>query len=99
MNAPPAQPVVARRCSIFTLGSALRWLGHECVEPHCSEPFDSMAASIWFLRRGAEFRAPPDTLILVDTRSSGFSAAALRQVLYQVNCCTLDEAIVVCAGW
>ncbi|MCP9271661.1 hypothetical protein [Mycolicibacterium arenosum] len=99
MNAPPAQLSVARRSSIFTLGSALRWLGHECVEPHCSEPFDDMAASIWFLRRGAEFGAPPDTLILVDTRSASFSSAGVRRVLYQVNCCTLDEAIVVCRGW
>src|ERR1700730_4880342 len=56
----PAAPV-------FTLGSALRWLGHDCPARHCSQPIEALPAAMWFVRRGHLLPAYPlEALLVVD---------------------------------
>jgi hypothetical protein len=81
---------------VFTLGSALRWLGHNCPHHCCSEPIDTLDASVWFLRRGQQFPTfPLQTLVLVDPPTTGNPLAGIHQMIYQVDCCTRGDAIQV----
>jgi hypothetical protein len=79
----------------FTLGSALRWLGHDCTN-HCSDAIDGLTASVWFLRRGPHLLVLPlETLVLLDPTDTGKALAHVRRMIYEVDCCTRDEAIHV----
>lgn len=52
LDAPPPEVLAANDVPgpVFTLGSALRWLGHDCPSPHrCSRSLHAAPASIWFL--------------------------------------------------
>ena len=45
------------RPPVFTLGSALRWLGHACPDHRrCFAPIDTRRASVWFIRGGRRCR-------------------------------------------
>lgn len=52
MNAPPVLNPAPRRAPVCTLGSALRWLGHDGTDRHCLDPTDFLIAPIWFIPRG-----------------------------------------------
>lgn len=80
MNAPPALNATDFPSPVFTLGSALRWLGHDCPD-HCSETVDDLTASVWFLRRGRHFVGQsPETLVLLDPTDAGKALARIRRM-------------------
>lgn len=81
--------------SLFSLGSALRWLGHDCPDPHCWSLADTAPAAVWFLRHGSLFRTPLDTMILVDFDDVSLTAAQCDQLLERVNGCVDTDAITV----
>ncbi len=94
MNAPPDLLAPnGRLAPVFTLGSALRWLGHDCS--HClgCGPIDALAASVWFLQRGPQFRPSlAEPLILIET---GEFRARIAQITFEVACCSRGEGIRV----
>jgi hypothetical protein len=56
----------------FTLGSALRWLGHDCPDRRCSQPIDALPVSLWFLRRGHPLPTYPlQAVLVVDLTETG----------------------------
>ncbi len=80
---------------VFTLASALHWLGHDCPD-HCPGTIGGLTASVWFLRRGPQFLAsPPETLILLDPTETGKALADVRRAIYRVDSCTRGESIHV----
>jgi hypothetical protein len=85
------------RPPVFTLGSALRWLGHDCPDHCCCwAPIDTLKASVWFLRRGPQCRLlPPQTRVLVDAIEIGDAAASIRRLIFEINGCTRRDAIEV----
>jgi hypothetical protein len=87
-SAPPAP--------VFTLGSALRWLGHDCPDCLGCEPIAGLNASVWFIRRGPAFRPSPlETLVLLDLPEIRESLERIDWIIHEVNCCTRGEAIHV----
>src|SRR5208283_4369509 len=52
MNAPPLLSPAPRRAPVFTLGSALHWLGQDCADRRCAGPTDILPASGWFIPPG-----------------------------------------------
>lgn len=89
---------VVRPATMFTLGSALRWLGHDCDCPHelCWEPVDTLAASVWFLHRGGHIVTfPLKSLVLVDLAETGAHLARLRRLLNDVDACTRENGIQI----
>jgi len=97
MNAPPTVRPVVLTSPVFTLGSALRWLGHDCPDHHyCWEPVGTLTAFVWFLRRGPRFAAYPlETLILLDPTEIGKLLARTRPLIDEVDRCTRGDAIQV----
>jgi hypothetical protein len=101
MNPAPAPssltaPAPSPPTPVFTLGSALRWLGHDCPEHRCCEPIAALDASVWFIRRGPQFRpSPVETLVLLDLTETDEPPAHIDQIIHEVNCCTHGEAIHV----
>lgn len=85
------------RAPVFTLGSALRWLGHDCPDGRCfCAPIDTLRASVWFLRHGPQCRPfPAETRVLIDAIDIGDTVTAIRRMIYQVNGCTHRDAIEV----
>jgi hypothetical protein len=95
MNTPPVPNATHPPAPWFTLGSALRWLGHDCPD-HCSETVDGLTASVWFLRRGRHFLGqPPEALVLLDPTDTGRALGHIRRMIYRVDCCTRSQAIHV----
>jgi hypothetical protein len=94
MNASPATPsFAAPPRPFFTLGKALRWLGHDCPDHRCWEPIAATPASVWFIRRGPLFGSPPmESLVLLDPTNTG---ERIDEIVYEVDCCTRGEAIHV----
>jgi hypothetical protein len=95
---PTFELPAARPAPVFTLGSALRWLGHDCVctDRRCWEPVDTLTASMLFLRRGQRFVAfPLETLVLVDLAETGEPLERLRRLIHDVNWCTREQAIQI----
>jgi hypothetical protein len=94
LNAPPVVVVPHRTLRpAFTLASALRWLGHECVQ-RCSSSLDDLPATIWFphprnvgTTRGA--------IVLVDPTDRRASVARLPRLISDINFCTRTERIHV----
>jgi hypothetical protein len=101
MTASPATSAPAPLLTpVFTLGSALRWLGHECPDRRCSEPIDTLTASVWFIQRGERFRTSPlETLVLVDPAETGIALSNVRRMIDQVHWCTRGDAIRVRQQW
>jgi hypothetical protein len=72
MNAPTALNPTHVPAPVFTLGSALRWLGYDCPDRCCSEKIGDLDASAWFMLRGSHFpTSPPGTLVLVNPTETG----------------------------
>jgi hypothetical protein len=95
MNTLTAHSPTYLPAPVFTLGSALRWLGHDCPD-HCSATIDGLSASVWFLRRGLQFLVQPaETLVLLDPTDIGKPLAHIRRMIYEVDCCTRRGAIHV----
>lgn len=96
MNAPTALNFTHVPAPVFTLGTALRWLGHDCRNRCCSATIGDLDASVWFILRGSHFpTSPSGTLVLVNPMETGKSLARVRRLIYEVNKCTWDEAIHV----
>jgi hypothetical protein len=101
MNPSPAPsslvaPALTPPTPVFTLGSALRWLGHDCPEHRCCEPIAALDASVWFIRRGPQFRpSPVETLVLLDLSETDEPLLHIDRIIHEVNCCTSGEAIHV----
>jgi hypothetical protein len=93
MNAPPTLRPIVLPSPVFTLGSALRWLGHDCPDHQCWEPVGTLTASVWFLRRGPHFPTYP--LILLDPTEIGKLLARTRPLIDEVDRCTRGDAIQV----
>jgi hypothetical protein len=94
--APSSLTALAPPASVFTLSSALRWLGHDCPEHRCCEAIAALNASVWFIRRGPQFRpSPMETLVLLDLTETGEPAAHIDRIIHEVNCCTRGQAIHV----
>jgi hypothetical protein len=95
MNAAPApRSLTTRPAQMFTAGSALRWLGHDCPNHRCWEPIADVAASVWFIRRGPHFRlSPAEALLLLDLAQTGEPPARIDAIFNEVDCCTRNEAI------
>ena len=88
---PPVPP------PLFTLRSALRWLGYDDLSRHCPPPIDALPASVWFLRRGDQQipHFPLDTLLSVEHPDTGGPASFIRQVVEDINRCTGHYLIVL----
>jgi hypothetical protein len=101
MNASPTthSPTVPT-APIFTLGSALRWLGHDCPDRRCSQPIDALPASMWFLRHGHPYfpTYPLETVLVVDLTETGEPLARIHRLIDEVNRCTRGETIRVRHG-
>jgi hypothetical protein len=97
MNAGRTRWPVVLPSPVFTLGSALRWLGHECRDLHyCWEPVRTLTASVWFLRRGPHFSIYSlETLILLDPTEVGKPLACTRRLIDEVGRCSRGDAIQV----
>lgn len=81
---------------VFTVGSALRWLGHDCPGRRCWQPIDTLSASVWFLLRGQQLYAfPPKTRVLVSLPATGADLSWAHQVISDVNWCARRDAIEV----
>jgi hypothetical protein len=81
---------------LFTLGTALRWLGHDRPDHRCCELIAAVPASVWFIRRGPLFgSAPMETLVLLDLTETGEPLARIDEIIHEVDCCTRVEAIHV----
>ncbi len=81
---------------IFTLGSALRWLGHDCRDRRCSQPIDALPVSLWFLRRGHPLPTYPlQAVLVVDLTETDGPPARVRRLIDKVNRCTRGETIRV----
>lgn len=87
----------SRRAPVFTLGSSLRWLGHDCPDDRCFRvPINTLGASVWFLRRGPQSRPfPAETRVLIDAIDIGDTVTAIRRMIYHINGCTRRDAIEV----
>lgn len=81
---------------MFTLGSALRWLGHECVgRRRCSRSLDAEPVSVWFvLDEGPNPLVAYEARVVVDG-PTGVTAGQLNRIITEINDCTQSEAIVV----
>ena len=80
---------------MFTLGSALRWLGHACPGPSCSGPLHGLPASIWFLLNDCLDRPfGQETRVLVDLPTDA-TVGQLVRVIIQINGCIRGDAIEV----
>ncbi len=78
---------------VFTLGSALRWLGHDC---RCSRPIDALPAYMWFLRRGHLLPTYPlQAVLVVDPAETREPLARIRRLIDEVNRCTRGGTIRV----
>jgi hypothetical protein len=88
---PPARP------PLFTLGSALRWLGYDDQCRHCPQPIDALPASVWFLRRGGQQlpHFPLETLLIVEHTDTAAPAPFIRAMLEDINRCTGHDLIVL----
>lgn len=97
MSTAPLTPSTAVfPAPIFTVGSALRWLGHDCPARRCSEGIDALDASVWFVRHGQRFlTSSPETLVLVDPAVTGAALADLHRVIDAVDGCTRSDGIRV----
>ncbi|MEO6793732.1 MAG: hypothetical protein ABI253_06015 [Mycobacterium sp.] len=88
----------ARLAPVFTLGSALRWLGHDCSQCLGCGPIDGLAASVWFIRRGSQFLPSLlEPLVVVDLTETGEFLTPIAQIIREVNCCTCSDGIQVYA--
>jgi hypothetical protein len=97
MNASPAthSPPVPT-APVFTLGSALRWLGHDCPDHRWSQSIDALPASMWFLRRGHPLPTHPlEAVLVVDFTETGEPLARIQRLIDEVNRCTRGETIRV----
>jgi len=84
------------RHQLFTVGSALRWLGHDCPDRQCWQPIDALRASVWFLLTGQRSYAfPPKTRVLVDLSITEADFGCVHQVINEVNWCTRRDGIEV----
>ena len=99
MNVPPDLLAPHTRLApIFTLGSALRWLGHDCSQCLGCGPIDALAASVWFIWRASQFRPSLlEPLILLDLSETGEFLAPIAQIIHEMDCCTRSEGIQVYA--
>ena len=97
LNVSPAtHPPTVPTAPVFTLGSALRWLGHDCPDRRCSQPIEALPASMWFARRGHLLPAYPlEALLVVDLTETGKPLARIRRLIDEVNRCTRGETIWV----
>ncbi|WP_424752773.1 hypothetical protein [Mycobacterium sp.] len=81
---------------VFTLGSALRWLGHDCPDRRCSQPIDASPTSMWFLRRGHPLPTYPlQAVLVVDLAETGEPLARTHRLIDEVDRCTRGETIRV----
>jgi hypothetical protein len=90
---PPAAPIRP----VFTLGSALRWLGHDCPDRRCTaHPIDALPVSMWFLRRGHPLPTYPlQTVLVVDLAETGVPLAHTHRLIDEVDRCTGLETIQI----
>jgi hypothetical protein len=97
LNASPAtQSPTVPTAPVFTLGSALRWLGHDCPDRRCSQPIEALPAFMWFARHGHLLPAYPlETLLVVDLTKTGEPLARIHRLIDGVNRCTRGETIRV----
>ena len=79
---------------IFTLGVALRRLGHCCFEC-CWRADGELRLPIRFIRQSGT--SSPLTLLAVDLTCSDLTLSRLRQRLWEVDRCTRPHRIRVCA--
>lgn len=92
---PQRPPSLARPAPVFTLGSTLGWLGHDCPG-HCSAPIDELSASIWFIRHGPTLHAMPrGALVLVDPDDGLQPRDELGGLIRAISACTNDDGIRV----
>jgi hypothetical protein len=66
MTASPTPKSAILYAPVFTLGCALRWLGHDCPDHHCCEPIDVLNASVGSIPR-----------VLVDPTETGTPGARI----------------------
>lgn len=97
----PAVQTNAQPCHVpapeFTLGTALAWLGHHCID-RCSVTLDTLGAMIWFIQQPTSpWLLPDDTLIVLDLAPSVMPAIQSRRLLRQINACAQADGIRVCA--
>jgi hypothetical protein len=88
---PPVPP------PLFTLRSALRWLGYDDQSRHCPQPIDVLPTSVWFLRRQGQQvpNFPLETLVIVEHTDTGAPAALIRQMVEDINRCIGHDLIVL----
>jgi hypothetical protein len=78
---PPARAPTVPTTPAFTLGSALRWLGHACPDHRCSQPIDALPTSMWFLLRGGHRLPvyPLQAVLVVDLAETSEPPARIRR--------------------
>lgn len=78
---------------LFTLASALRWLGHECSNSCYATQLGLLPASMWFVWADRHCPGSPlHTVIVVDPGDSGLSHDELSAHLAAIDDCLRREA-------
>lgn len=86
-------PPPASIAPVFTLASALRWLGHECSNPWCATQLGALPASMWFVWSDRRCPgSPPHTVVVVDPGDGATSPVELAAHLAVINDCLRHEA-------
>jgi hypothetical protein len=96
---PTTHSPAAPTAPVFKLGSALRWLGHDCPDRRYSQSIDALPASMWLLRRGGHPLPayPLQAVLVVDVAETGEALARIRRLIDEVDRCTRGETIRVCS--
>ncbi len=98
MNASPADvgPFSDRPAPLFTLGSALGWLGHQCAHS-CSTSIANFNADIWFTRMSQRplWPTPKGTVVVVDEPVGSADDAEVAALVAAVDACTRADGIRV----
>lgn len=98
MNASPADvgPSSYRPAPLFTLGSALGWLGHQCAQS-CSTSIANFNADIWFTRLSQRplWPTPQGTVVVVDEPVGSADDAEVAALVSAVDACTRADGIRV----
>ncbi len=90
------QPATAIPGPVSTLGSAPRWVGHDCPDRRYSQTIDALTASVWFVPGGQQVCTfPPETRVLVALSKNGANLTSVHRMIAEVNWCTRRDAIEV----
>jgi anti-anti-sigma factor len=77
---------------MFTVSTALAWLGHCCVE-HCSAPIDSLAARIWFVPENGVVGPPPRGNVVLFDFDNDAPAREYLPVVHAINRCAARDGV------